>query len=108
MSDAMIATYAAAIGFVAAGLLGSFYQLVTTEPARFRIDAEGMVRGTLSVVLCMFAGPFILMRNALCGRRIEDRPLAWLVVTALVAGAWSLCSGIVVLEFALALRSTVG
>ncbi len=41
------------------------------------------------------------MRNAIRGRMIERRPIGWLVASATIAGAWSLCSGSVVMEFLL-------
>ena len=47
--------------------------------------------------LIMFAGPAILMRNAIRGRRIEHRNVGWLVASAAIAGAWSLCSGVMLL-----------
>lgn len=88
---------AAAIGFVVAGLIGSFYQLVTNKPPRFVAEFEGMVGMLAASVLCMVAGPFIIMRNAIRGRRIEQRPLGWLAASSAIALAWSMCSGILVL-----------
>ncbi|MDK9695235.1 MAG: hypothetical protein OEL76_02450 [Siculibacillus sp.] len=100
-----IAAYAAACGFVAAGILGSFYQFVTDQPARFAIDLETIGKGLLGVMMCAFAGPFIIMRNAIRGRMIENRPVGWLVASTAIATGWSLCSGIVVVQFALAMRA---
>ena len=100
-----IAAYAAACGFAAAGILGSFYQLLTDRPARFAIDLETMGKGLLGILLCAFAGPFIIMRNAIRGRMIENRPMGWLVASTAIATGWSLCSGIVVVQFVLAMRA---
>jgi hypothetical protein len=107
LADLLIICFATASGFVAAGVLSSFYQLVTETPARFDITADRIWAGTLQVILLMFAGPAIVMRNAIRGRMIERRPLGWLAASAVIAAAWSLCSGIVVLEFALALRDSI-
>jgi hypothetical protein len=100
-----IAAYAAACGFVAAGVLASLYQLVTDKPPRFAIDLETIGKGLAGILLCAFAGPFIIMRNAIRGRTIENRPVGWLVASTAIATGWSLCSGIVVVQFALAMRA---
>lgn len=107
LMDLFIAAFAAATGFVSAGVLSSFYQLVTAQPARFDVDGSSMVAGVAAVVLLMFAGPAILMRNAVRARLIERRPVGWLAASMAIAGLWSLCSGVVVLEFALAVRHSV-
>jgi hypothetical protein len=107
LGDLIIAGFAMASGFVAAGVIASFYQLVTETPARFDISADRMWAGTLKVVLLMFAGPAILMRHAIRARIIERRPLGWLAASLAVSAAWSLCSGVVVLEFALAIGDTI-
>ncbi|MER2606210.1 MAG: hypothetical protein ABTQ29_10290 [Siculibacillus sp.] len=100
-----IAAYATACGFVAAGLLSSLYTLVTDKPVKFSVELETFWRGMVDLVLCAFTGPFIIMRNAIRGRRIEQRPVGWLVASTAIAAGWSLCSGIVVVQFALAMRN---
>ena len=100
-----IAAYAAACGFVAAGIIGSLHQLITDRPARFAIDLESIGKGLAGVMMCAFAGPFIIMRNAIRGRLIENRPVGWLVASTAIATGWSLCSGIVVVQFVLAMRA---
>jgi hypothetical protein len=94
-------------GFVVAGVIASFYQLVTAKPCGFEIEDRETFPVLMAVVTCMFAGPVILMRNALRGRRIERRHVGWLVATTLIAGGWSLCSGTVVLSFFFALKSSM-
>ncbi len=107
MGELFVAGFAMASGFVAAGVLASFYQLLTATPARFDFPGDKMSTGVVQVMLLMFAGPVILMRNAIRGRLIERRPVGWLAASAGIAAVWSLCSGIVVLEFALAIRDTL-
>lgn len=99
-SDLVLAIYCMASGFVAAGVLASFYQLVTDNPPRFSVHLDTLWNGFLSLALCAFAGPFIIMRNAIRGRLIEGRPVGWLVASAAIATGWSLCSGILVVRFA--------
>ncbi|MCE1237967.1 MAG: hypothetical protein LWW93_16580 [Hyphomicrobiales bacterium] len=100
-----IAAYATTCGFVAAGILSSFYTLVTNRPVSFAVELGTLWRGLVDLVMCAFAGPFIIMRNAIRGRIIEQRPVGWLVASTAIAAGWSLCSGIVVVQFALAMRS---
>lgn len=106
--ELVVALYVGSAGFVAAGLLGSLYQLVTDRPPHFNIDVGNILAAILGVSLCMFAGPFIIMRNAIRGRRLEGRPIGWLVASSTIAGMWSLCSGLVVMHLALTVMHTIG
>jgi hypothetical protein len=99
--DLLLVGYIACAGFVAAGVLGSLYQLITREPPRFSFAGENLPRFLAGLFLCVFAGPFIIMRNAIRGRRIEKRPLGWLVASSTIAGMWSMCSGVMVMNVAL-------
>ncbi|CTQ51722.1 hypothetical protein LP7551_00235 [Roseibium album] len=99
--DLLLVGYIACAGFVAAGVLGSLYQLVTKQPPRFNFTGESLMGFLAGMFLCVFAGPFIIMRNAIRGRRIENRPLGWLVASSTIAGMWSVCSGVMVMNVAL-------
>ena len=101
MGELFIAVYIGAAGFVSAGVLGSFYQLLMQEPPRFNFNVETIPAILSGIVMVLFAGPFIIMRNAIRGRRIEKRPVGWLVASSTIAGMWSLCSGLLVMQLAL-------
>ena len=101
--ELILAVYMGCAGFVAAGVLGSFYQLLTNNPPRFQLRLESLVGTVSSCLMCAFAGPFIIMRNAIRGRRIENRPIGWLVASSTIAGMWSVCSGLVMMRFAVSL-----
>ena len=64
MQSLAIYLYVAAVGFVAAGLLASFVQLVSGEPMRFGMKPESIFASIGAVLLQVLAGPAILMRNA--------------------------------------------
>ncbi|PTW61652.1 hypothetical protein C8N35_102367 [Breoghania corrubedonensis] len=98
LTQALIATYAVCIGFVLAGLIGSFFQLVTDRPPNFDFGARSSLAFVWGMVMCILAGPFIIMRQAIRGRRIERRPIGWLVASSTIAGMWSLFSGILILN----------
>jgi O-antigen/teichoic acid export membrane protein len=88
---------ALAIGFAIAGLISTFYQLVTKQPASFRLLNQGPRPSTFAAVpFLAFAAPFIIMRNTIRGRRIEHRRMEFVMVATVVAGIWSLMSGTVV------------
>jgi hypothetical protein len=107
MTEPLLFTYAAACGFVVAALLATGYQLVANRPARFemvRDVAEASLFGAVGrALLVIWAAPYIIMRNAVRGRLVERRPLGWLVASFLIAGIWSVCAGIIVLSFAIAI-----
>lgn len=105
--DLIVAGFAIAIGFVGSGIIASFYQLIMARPPRFDLEGSSIAAGVAGVVLLMFAGPVILMRNAIRGRLLERRPVGWLAASTLIAGAWSLCSGVVLLQVGLALRHSL-
>ncbi|WP_181702218.1 DUF6949 family protein [Chthonobacter albigriseus] len=107
LRELIITFFAIATGFVGAGILSSLYQLVTTRPARFDMEGETVLKGIAAIMLLMFAGPVILMRNAIRARLEERRPFGWLAASTVIAGCWSLCSGFVLLEFVLALRDSL-
>jgi hypothetical protein len=102
-----LAAYAAAAGFVASGFIGSLYQLLTDQPPRFNVDADTIIAGISSTFVCIFAGPFIIMRQAIRGRIIESRPIGWFAASTCIAACWSLCSGIIVIQFAIVLNGTL-
>ncbi|MCT4656557.1 MAG: hypothetical protein N4A65_12170 [Cohaesibacter sp.] len=106
--DIFALAYATCTGFVCAGLLGSLYQLISNRPVRFVVSVESWLSVLSSVFICIFAGPFIIMRNALRGRRIEHRPLGWLFGSSAIAGVWSACSGILVLNLILTATAVAG
>ena len=104
MLDFAIFFYVMAVGFVSAGVLSSFVQLVSGRPMRFGIEPSPIFVSLGGVVLRVWAGPAILMRNAWRGLRIESRPKAWFGVSAAIAAVWSLFSGAVLLDLILTLQ----
>ena len=86
-----------AIGFAVAGLLCSGYQLLTLQPASFRLLHDSERNQALAAVpFLIFAAPFIIISNTIRGARIEGGNFGFAAIAALVAGFWSLMSGTVV------------
>jgi hypothetical protein len=101
MQSLMIYLYVAAVGFVTAGVLASFVQLVSGEPMRFGVEPKPMLVSIGGVLLRVMAGPAILMRNAWRGVRLQARPKVWFGLSAAIAAVWSLLSGAFLLDLIL-------
>jgi hypothetical protein len=85
------------VGFAVAGSLASGYQLVTERPLSFHLLNGGVRLVTfLAIPVLTFAAPFIIMRNTIRGRRIQRRRFEFAMLATVLAGAWSLMSGTVV------------
>jgi hypothetical protein len=93
--------YVTAVGFVAAGVLASFVQLVSGEPMKFGIEPNSIAASIGGVLLRVLAGPAILMRNAWRGLKLKGRPKYWFGVSIAIAAGWSLFSGAVLLDLIL-------
>ncbi|MGV8840196.1 MAG: DUF6949 family protein [Bauldia sp.] len=107
MFELWLLLYCAAVGFVAAGLASSLFQLVTRRQVAFAVPQPRIVECFVAAVSFAFIGPYIVARGAVRAVRADRRPITWLVGGLAVAGVWSACSGIVVLDFALAMRSSL-
>ncbi|HVB16334.1 MAG TPA: hypothetical protein VNF04_07370 [Stellaceae bacterium] len=87
---------ALALGFAFAGLSASGYRLATTRLPSFSLLQGGPSVGTFAVLpLLMMSAPFLIMRNTLLGRRLEGRRFEFVFLATLIAGFWSLMSGVV-------------
>lgn len=89
------------LGFAVAGLLSSAYRLATSELPTFGLLNAGPKVSTVAAVpLLVFAAPFLIMRNTLLGRQREARPFLFVFIATILAGLWSLMSGIVMVHAA--------
>jgi hypothetical protein len=96
--EALQTFFALALGFAVAGLVASAYQLATRRVASFRLLQRGPQAARFAAVpLLIFAAPFIIMRNAIRGRRIERRRFQLMMMATIIAGLWSLMSGSVLM-----------
>ena len=87
---------ALALGFAVAGLCSSAYQLVTSRLPSFSLLSTGpSPQAFAAVPLLMVAAPFLIMRNTILGRRQEGRRFEFVFLATLIAGFWSLMSGLV-------------
>jgi hypothetical protein len=95
--EAIDSLFALAMGFAVAGLCASAYRLFWKHFPSFRLLEVGPMRSRFAVIpVLMFSAPFIIMRNTLRGRRLEQRRVEVVLVATVIAGVWSLMSGTVV------------
>ena len=84
------------LGFAVAGLCSSAYQHFTSRLPTFGLLSAGPSPSTFAAVpLLMLAAPFLIMRNTLLGRRQEGRRFEFVFLATMIAGFWSLMSGLV-------------
>lgn len=85
-----------ALGFAVAGLFTSAYQLATSRLPTFSLLSTGpSPQAFAAVPLLMVAAPFLIMRNTILGRQLENRRFEFVFLATLIAGFWSLMSGMV-------------
>jgi hypothetical protein len=87
--------FALALGFAAAGLCASAYQLATDRlPSFALLSIGGKPARVAAVPLLILAAPFLIMRNTLLGVSQEARRFEFAFLATLIAGFWSLMSGL--------------
>jgi hypothetical protein len=95
--EALQAFLALAIGFSVAGMMSTGYQLVAAQPASFRMLARGPSPSTFAAVpFLVFAAPFIITRTIVRGGLAGRQRFELVMLATVIAGAWSLMSGTVV------------
>lgn len=105
--ELLLTGYIIVTGFVCSAVLASFWQLFKPEPIGFGVSYASWLSGFLGVLFCVFAGPFIIVRNSIRGRKIEGRPLGWVIAASGIASLWSFCTGILILHFVLTFKQSI-
>ncbi|GEP07541.1 DUF6949 family protein [Methylobacterium oxalidis] len=88
------------IGLALSGLLASAYELFTEQRASFSLLERGGVAAVAALPVLAFSAPFIILRNTVRGRRIEGRPIPFVMLATMIACGWSLISGRIALDLA--------
>ena len=105
--DLLLLAYAVAVGFVAAGITASFYKMLTSEPAAFRLLGASALAWVTTFAFCALTGPVIVIDYAIKSRRVDRLPFGWVAAGVAMAALWSCCVGIIVLEVVLSLRDSL-
>ncbi|WP_156953261.1 DUF6949 family protein [Afifella pfennigii] len=93
MSELQVLVFCAVTGFVAAATVASFYQWVTSQPADFRITAYSWSALSVTALLCVAAGPFIVAQRVRAALASEGTKLVPVLFGLAVCGLWSVCAG---------------
>ena len=88
--------FALVLGFAVAGMCSSGYRAVTSRLPSFNQLSTGPGAAALAAIpLLVVSAPFLIMRNTILGRRQEGRRFEFVFLATLIAGFWSLMSGLV-------------
>ncbi|WP_375456539.1 DUF6949 family protein [uncultured Methylobacterium sp.] len=88
------------VGLALSGLLASAFEMVTARRASFSLLERGGMAAVAALPMLAFSAPFIILRNTVRGRRIERRPIPFVMLATIIACGWSLLSGRVALDLA--------
>jgi len=84
------------LGFAFAGLCSSGYRLFTSRLPSFSQLSEGSRAAAFAAIpLLVVTAPFLIMRNTILGSQREGRRFEFVFLATLIAGFWSLMSGLV-------------
>lgn len=98
MPELLVLFMTIAVGFVAAGLVGSLYQVTTQKQISFQMWEENTTGLAMGVLALVVAGPNVILRNALRAQVIEHRPPMWLGLSAMISSVWSFLVGLFILN----------
>lgn len=88
------------VGLALSGLLASAFELFTAHRASFSLLERGGVTAVAALPMLAFGAPFIILRNTVRGRRIERRPIPFVMIATVIACGWGLMSGRIALDLA--------
>ncbi len=88
------------VGLALSGLIASAFELFAERRASFSLLERGGVGAVAALPMLAFGAPFIILRNTVRGRRIEGRPILFVMLATVIACGWSLLSGRVALNLA--------
>ena len=81
------------LGFAVAGFVSAVYRAIRAEPASFHMLQSGGLSTAMAIPLLAFAGPAVLMRNTIRGRRFEKRKIHFVAIATVLASLWSMAIG---------------
>ena len=101
MNGLQAIAFAIACGFTAAGFLASLYRIANNGEAGFRALFGTPSQILWSLLLCTFAGPWIILSASLRVWRLGRMPAPWLAFATALSAVWSFCSGVVIVQMSL-------
>lgn len=99
MSQAQLDSFLAiGVGFALAGFVMALYRAVRAQPISFELLLAGGSTGMVAIPLLAVAGPGVIMRNTIRGRRFEQRKMHFVAMATILASLWSLVIGYGVMQ----------
>ncbi len=89
-------------GLVSAGIVKNTYQLITAQEIDFNLEYEKGVNFWTRLLVYVFAGPLIIMKNAIELRRSYNAASIWMLLSAFIFLGWSFIIGLTVIGILLA------
>jgi hypothetical protein len=84
------------LGIAFAGLCSSGYRLFTSRlPSFSQLSVGPRASAFAAIPLLVVTAPFLIMRNTIRGSQREGRRFEFVFLATLIAGFWSLMSGLV-------------
>jgi len=88
--------FALLLGFAVAGMCSSGYRVITSRLPSFNQLSTGPgAEAFTAIPVLVVSAPFLIMRNTILGRQQEGRRFEFVFLATLIAGFWSLMSGLV-------------
>lgn len=84
---------AIALGFAFAGVIASLYRAWRNEPVQFELLLTGGSATVAAIPLLAAAGPAVIMRNTIRGRKYERRKVHFVAIATALASLWSMVIG---------------
>lgn len=85
-------------GFICAGFLNSVYQAITNKITSFDLSQETSIGMLAGLLVLIFAGPFIIMRNSVLGFMADNKRGGWVAASTAISISWSFISGLFLLN----------
>lgn len=92
--------YTLAVGLTSAGLVATGHDAITNKKASFQTRPDGLLHTLGQILVVVWGGPYIILRNLMMARRIERRPIGYLIAGSSIAALWGFFAGAAVLSFA--------
>jgi hypothetical protein len=91
--------FALVLGFAVAGMCSSGYRVFTSRlPSFNQLTAGPGAEALAAVPVLVVSAPFLIIRNTILDRRKKGRRFEVVFLATLIAGFWSLMSGIVIID----------
>lgn len=106
MSQTQIDAFLAlGLGFAFAGLVMAVYRAARASHPSFTLLLAGGPASVAAIPLLAVAGPAIIMRNTLRGRRYERRKVHFVAFATMIASFWAIAIGFQILKLAAGILS---